>query len=202
MTEYYYLLLDYWKKEKNNNDIQPLPEGFFDQISAYSKRLKEEKRKSDSSLLIGKIIDKEKLHVDSMINNLWEIRLENIVKAELDVKSVEPLNLTNDEKKLQVDLRRLIASHNQSLKQLLIGRDTIKDTVSPLVYQPVTSSVKVEKQEINYKVVRFLQALPAIMGIDLKTYGPFKIEDVATLPAQNAENLIRKGIAKVVEIDQ
>ncbi|MBN1683467.1 hypothetical protein JW865_07950 [Candidatus Bathyarchaeota archaeon] len=202
MTEYYYLLLDYWKKEKNNKDIQPLPEGFFDQISGYSKRLKEEKRKSDSSLLVDKIIDKEKLHVDSMINHLWELRLEKIVKAELDGNSVEPLNLTNDEKKFQVDLRRLIASHNQSLKHLLIGREIIKDTFSPPVYQPVTPSVKVEKQEINYKVVRFLQALPAIMGIDLKTYGPFKIEDVATLPAQNAENLIRKGIAKVVEIDQ
>jgi DNA replication initiation complex subunit (GINS family) len=49
-------------------------------------------------------------------------------------------------------------------------------------------------------VVRFLQAVPAIMGIDMKTYGPFKPEDVVSLPVENAENLIRRGIAKEVEI--
>ena len=38
------------------------------------------------------------------------------------------------------------------------------------------------------------------MGVDMMTYGPFKAEDVASLPAPNAENLIRKGIAKEVEI--
>jgi DNA replication initiation complex subunit (GINS family) len=37
------------------------------------------------------------------------------------------------------------------------------------------------------------------MGTDMKTYGPFAAEDVASLPAQNAENLIRKGIAQEVE---
>jgi DNA replication initiation complex subunit (GINS family) len=49
-------------------------------------------------------------------------------------------------------------------------------------------------------VVRFLQAVPAIMGIDMKSYGPFEPEDVASIPAENAENLIRRGIAKGVEI--
>jgi DNA replication initiation complex subunit (GINS family) len=39
------------------------------------------------------------------------------------------------------------------------------------------------------------------MGVDMKTYGPFKAEDVASLPAQNADNLIRKGIAKLVETE-
>jgi DNA replication initiation complex subunit (GINS family) len=34
----------------------------------------------------------------------------------------------------------------------------------------------------------------------MKTYGPFNPEDVATLPEENAENLIRRGFAKVVEI--
>jgi DNA replication initiation complex subunit (GINS family) len=49
-------------------------------------------------------------------------------------------------------------------------------------------------------VVRFLKAVPAIIGIDMKTYGPFQQEDVVAIPVENAENLIRRGIAKEVEI--
>ena len=51
-------------------------------------------------------------------------------------------------------------------------------------------------------VLRFLKPLPAIMGIDLKAYGPFDAEDVASIPRENALNLIRRGIAKEVEIEQ
>jgi len=57
-------------------------------------------------------------------------------------------------------------------------------------------------QKAGLKVVRFLQAVPAIMGIDMKTYGPFEPEDVVSLPVENAENLIRRGIAKEVEISK
>ncbi len=52
----------------------------------------------------------------------------------------------------------------------------------------------------GYKVLRFLKPVPAIMGVDMKTYGPFNPEDVASLPEENAENLIRRGFAMVVEI--
>jgi DNA replication initiation complex subunit (GINS family) len=34
----------------------------------------------------------------------------------------------------------------------------------------------------------------------LKLYGPFKIEDVATLPMENAEIFIKRGIAEQVRL--
>jgi len=48
-------------------------------------------------------------------------------------------------------------------------------------------------------VVRFVQEVPAIIGVDMKTYGPFKPEDIATLPAENAKILIKKGLAVEIE---
>jgi DNA replication initiation complex subunit (GINS family) len=39
------------------------------------------------------------------------------------------------------------------------------------------------------------------MGIDMRAYGPFNKEDVASIPRQNALNLIRRGIAKPVDIE-
>lgn len=45
-------------------------------------------------------------------------------------------------------------------------------------------------------VVRFLQDADILTGADLETYGPFKAEDVATVPYENAQALITKNIAK------
>jgi len=38
------------------------------------------------------------------------------------------------------------------------------------------------------------------MGVDLKSYGPFKVEDVASLPAENAKVLVKQGLAVQVEV--
>jgi hypothetical protein len=35
----------------------------------------------------------------------------------------------------------------------------------------------------------------------MKAYGPFDPENVASIPRQNAVNLIRRGIAKLVDIE-
>jgi len=202
LTDDYTLLIEIWKKEKARKDIQPLPEGFLNQVSNYLIKLKEQTRQSDSSTIISKILEKEKMYADKIVNNLLEIRLNKIVKAELNGFALEPLNLTTEEKRLQVELRRLLAAYNQGIKQILLGREQKLEPAQQVTSQTPPPIPQFEKQEGNLKVVRFLQPLPAIMGVDLKTYGPFKTEDVASIPAPNAENLIRKGIAKVVETQQ
>ncbi len=47
-------------------------------------------------------------------------------------------------------------------------------------------------------LVRFLKDLPSIIGVDLKSHGPFMKEDIASLPWENGESLIRQGT--VVEV--
>ncbi len=50
------------------------------------------------------------------------------------------------------------------------------------------------------RVLRFLKETPVIVGADMKTYGPFQPEDVASVPAENAKVLTRQGIAVEVEV--
>jgi DNA replication initiation complex subunit (GINS family) len=38
------------------------------------------------------------------------------------------------------------------------------------------------------------------MGADMKSYGPFVAEDVASLPPQNAQILVKQGLAVLVEV--
>ena len=59
----------------------------------------------------------------------------------------------------------------------------------------------IKPDDVELILVRFLQPLPAIMGIDMKAYGPFEPEELATIPVQNAQNLIKRGIVKPVEVE-
>ena len=60
---------------------------------------------------------------------------------------------------------------------------------------------KGETQVINRRTtLRFTKSIPAIIGADMKTYGPFAVEDVASLPAENAKILVKQGLAVLVEV--
>jgi DNA replication factor GINS len=207
MTDEYRILYDSWKKEKQRPDIQPLPEGFYAAMTSYSTQLREQNRTADKNTVKGKLVEKEHVHVDKMLQDLNKVRLYKLVTAELNGAPVEPLNLTAEEKHLQVELRRLLAAHTQGMKQSLQGRETKAEApqmaAPPQVTPRPAPSPPTHQIEAGepLKVVRFTQSLPAIMGVDMKTYGPFKAEDVASLPAPNADNLIRKGIAKLVETE-
>jgi DNA replication factor GINS len=208
MTDEYRTLYESWKKERQRPDIQPLPEGFYTAMAGYATQLREQSRTVDKTIIKGKLVEKERDHVEKMLQDLNRFRLNKLVTAELNGVPVEPLNLTAEEKRLQVELRRLLAAHTQGMKQSLQGKEQ-KMEAPPVAAPPQVTPrppppqppQHTEKGEQNLKVIRFTQSLPAIMGVDMKTYGPFKAEDVASLPAQNADNLIRKGIAKLVETE-
>ena len=61
--------------------------------------------------------------------------------------------------------------------------------------------VKTETAPIPKRsTIRFIKNIPAIMGADMKSYGPFVAEDVASLPPQNAQILVKQGLAVLVEV--
>ncbi len=205
MTENYRILYDSWRRERQRQEIQPLPEGFYSAMATYLVQLREQVKTADKFSVRGKLIEREQEHAEEMLHEVNHIRLIKLVTAELNGAPMEPLNLTTEEKRLQVELRRLLAGHIQGIKQVLQGKEPRVETPIPVtpiqaaaVQQPPQRRDMVEQ---NFKIVRFLQSLPAIMGVDMKTYGPFKAEDVASIPSQNADNLIRKGIAKLVETE-
>ena len=55
-----------------------------------------------------------------------------------------------------------------------------------------------ENHKIKKVVIRFLSDVDEIIGADLERYGPFKVEDIATIPYENAQALIAKKIATKV----
>ena len=55
-----------------------------------------------------------------------------------------------------------------------------------------------ENNKIKKVVIRFLSDVDEIIGADLERYGPFNVEDIATIPYENAQALIAKKIATKV----
>ena len=59
---------------------------------------------------------------------------------------------------------------------------------------------KVKKNhEVGYILIRFTKDIPALVGRDLKIYGPFKNQDISRLPIQNASILIEENAAIKIE---
>jgi len=55
------------------------------------------------------------------------------------------------------------------------------------------------KDDAKKILVRVLRDVPTFVGADMKTYGPYKAEDVVLLPAENAEALIKRGVAIMIQ---
>lgn len=204
MTEWYRTLYDAWRRERQRPDLQPLPEGFHQAMAGYITQLREQSRAAEKTSIRGKLIEKEREHAERMLQDINHLRLTKLVASELNGAPIEPLNLTAEEKRLQVEERRLLAAHTQGLKQALQTREPTVEAPPAVTPPPMPQGQPPQPRDMTdkgFKVVRLTQPLPAIMGVDMKTYGPFKAEDVASLPSQNADNLIRKGIAKLVETE-
>jgi DNA replication initiation complex subunit (GINS family) len=170
-----------WKSEKTTQDPQLLPDDFYQRAAGYLKGLEDDAASTDVHAIQGHLILKEKEVARRLLEELRQTRLQKIVNATRNGKTVNSMNLTEEEKKL-------VASVNESLT-------SFKENRSP---QPLHASV----QEVNTElaVVRFLQDIPEIVGVDLKIYGPYKKEDVGSLPKENAQALIMQGAAIQVEV--
>jgi len=177
-------LYEAWRKEKENAEVQPLPKDFFDRLAQYVKRLREEGRMLDEKTTRARLLLRESKNVKKLCEELIQLRYEKVLRKVMAGETVVKEGLTNDEEKLFREIATSTESYQNFLKGVLSGR-------SP--------SVEV-KERAKKRVVRFLQETPAIIGADMKTYGPFKPEDVASVPTENARILVKQGLAVEVEV--
>jgi DNA replication initiation complex subunit (GINS family) len=123
---------------------------------------------------------REKEVARRLLDELRETRLRKILENAKIGISVAEENLTSEE-------RTFMRNLSDSLATFRKDEIRIEDT-----------SRAAARAELM--VVRFLQDIPEIVGTDLRIYGPYKKEDVGSLPAENAHALIKQGAAKPIEV--
>jgi len=179
-------LYEAWKKEKENTEVQPLPKDFFDRLAQYAKKLREEGRMLDEKATRARLLLCESKNVKKLCGELIQLRYEKVLRKVMAGETVVKEGLTDDEEKLFREMVTSTESYQNFLKGVLSGRSL---------------SVEIEvKEKAKKRLLRFLQEIPAIIGADMKTYGPFKPEDVASMPAENARILVKQGLAVEVEV--
>ena len=58
----------------------------------------------------------------------------------------------------------------------------------------------IKADEEKTKLIRILNPLPKFLGTDLKTYGPFEEEDLASLPSKIADLIVEKKRAEEIKL--
>jgi DNA replication initiation complex subunit (GINS family) len=177
-------LFDTWKLELEKDELERLPSDFFSRIAEFVRRQREESRMLEKRATKSNLLSKELRNTKRMVHQLIRTRYRKIIK-ELAIGDSLPLELLTSEER------------------------TIYSTVSPfaeavrsLAKDVLRGQLPAMRIEVTHAraALRFLKEVPAIMGVDMKSYGPFKIEDISTLPVENVKILIKQGLAEKVEV--
>jgi DNA replication initiation complex subunit (GINS family) len=198
MSERFEILQKAWEKENEKPELQKIPDEFLHEMRRYSEELN--KTPTDPGTLTGAITKKEKRFVGQMLRELTETRLRKIVTKELRGEPIDAQALTPEEQRLHSNIRQLLLGYRQGAEIPEPEAAPEAKTPRPAPLRP-TAAAPHKESEGEMVVVRFMKPLPAIMGVDMRAYGPFDPEDVASIPRRNAVNLIRRGIAKLVDIE-
>ncbi len=172
-------LFERWKGEKLSEALQPLPEDFYRRLSSYIAELVDGLRLLDEKSFKAQLMAEELGRARRLASDLISLRFEKLMRAVLNGGAL-PSSIAREEERLRVMLLEL-AMYVEDLKR------SVEEGREPPGPWPIGTKVL---------AVRFLEDVPAIMGIDMKEYGPFKREEVAALPLENAEALIRRGVAE------
>jgi DNA replication factor GINS len=161
-------------RETENDSIQEINPDFYRNLSDFIGDLKKQEFDGVESKIKETIIDTATELASLLIN----IRLDKISKSNnMDFKNLL------DEEKFILDAEVEQRERTEMIISAIInGKSKFLESIS-------------QNHKTKTVVIRFLQEVDEIIGADLEKYGPFKKEDIATIPYENAQALIAKNIA-------
>jgi hypothetical protein len=129
-----------------------------------------------------------------MLSSLLRMRAKKIAALSLEDTTEISANLLAREISLVEDLRRGFREYVQQCTQLPLKEEGIIGSVSEK-----EKHVAADMHEApDTMLLRILQPMPKLVGVDLEEYGPFQQEDLVVLPKENALVLIARGVATEV----
>ena len=167
-------------RETENESIQEIDPNLYTLISDFIGKLKREEYDNVEAKIKDELVN----ITTNLTTLLLNIRLSK-------AKNSERLDFGNllDEEKFVLDGEEELRERTEMiLSATLNGRSRVLETIS-------------QKNKTKSLVIRFLKEIDQIVGADLEKYGPFKTEDIATIPYENAQALIAKNAATKIRWD-
>ena len=160
-----------------------LPPDFYARVADYLRRIKEESRMLDKKAVKASLLEHEVRHVKRMLRELVWLRYKKLLRIISENQKIPSDLLAAEEAKLCAGFLSFAEAYQKFVEGLLRGQLS------------AGSTTKAHKRV----ALRFVKEVPAVIGADMKTYGPFLVEDVASVPVENAKILIKQGLAELVE---
>jgi DNA replication initiation complex subunit (GINS family) len=205
-----------WKREIDDPTLGGLEPDFYVKVTEYLAHIKEDKGAIDKKSIKVSLLEHEALNVERMLKERLALRYRKIIKTITKMHRAPIELLTAEEAKMCQNFVGFENSYAEFAKNLMEG---VQTTITVTVFPPPTftpaaqatltgtpppvpaQAPKTETKPAHKRLtLRFVKSIPAIMGADMKSYGPFNAEDVAALPALNAQILIKQGLAVLVEV--
>lgn len=164
-------------RETESDTIQEINPDFYRNLSDFIGDLKKQEFDGVESKIKEAIIDTATELTSLLIN----IRLDKISKLD----NIDFKNLLDEEKFILDAEEEQRERIEMILSATINGKSKFLESIS-------------QNHKTKTIVIRFLQEVDEIIGADLEKYGPFKTEDIATIPYENAQALIAKNIATKV----
>ncbi len=161
--------------ESQSTSLLPLPNDFYSKLAAYSQKLKRASTSGASDASV-RLIAAQLRMVESMSRALLGLRMSKATQQGA------LLQLLPEE--------RYVCSARQKFDRRL---DSMVRAVSQ--GQPSFVALAHRRESERNLTVRFVRKVNELVGLDLKRYGPFEADDVASLPAASADILISGGDA-------
>jgi DNA replication factor GINS len=185
-----------WQREIDDPTLGGLPLDFYAKISQYLKHIKEEDKILDKKSIKTSLLEHESANVEKMLKELLGTRYRKIIKTVTKTQQLPIELLTVEEARMCETFADFTKSYHKFIDDIMQGQLTAEPIKVVIKTETNATSPQLHKRS----TIRFLKNIPAIMGADMKSYGPFIAEDVASLPPQNAQILVKQGLAVLVEV--
>lgn len=179
-----------WKAEKSQETLQNLSPSFYTEVRKLLNDCKASSAAISQDRTQKAITEKEFKILQRLSTEIAKTRMRKILDAALSGRGVGTEVLAQEEAEFAKIISTHVGDYYRFVDELGLGAISSEE------------KAPTEPAEVRLEVVRFLSDFPAIIGVDLKTYGPFKSEDLATLPAENASALISQGVVKQVRFSE
>jgi len=208
-----------WQLETEHTELGRLPSDFYARLVAYLQTIGEAGKALNEKNLKASLLNHEASNAKHMVEELITTRYHKIIQLLIAKQNVPTDVLAFEEVNLCGNLSPSTEAYTRFASSLLAGQaatvaatpavnveaaqpesEKVEAKPAPAAFTPASFATAAPAATHKRIAVRFLKQVPGIIGSDMKTYGPFMVEDVASVPESNARILVRQGLAKLVEL--
>jgi DNA replication factor GINS len=164
--------------EEGSDKLLQLPADFYSKTAAYARNLRRTYN-SGNSEITNRLIERQSSMIQEMVGRIAKLRARKaLAQRSLSQLLPEERHVCSLEDSFEQRLQEFIAAVSS-------GQSSFIEFA--------------HRSEMNRMVViRFIKPVSEVIGADLRRYGPFKPNDLASVPAANADILVANNEALVV----